>query len=156
MKFDIINLIPFIILIIYFLADKYFFPLALGKKQFIHKLQFEKEFEIYYYLWMKIAHFRKAAKRYFDILPVGEERSEFYDPFVKEWEEVYGTITIREPFMAKDVYEQTKKLIEMPQETLEKFKNPIVGDQEELVKIKDEIFEICELIKESIRKRIVV
>ena len=158
MKFDItdLNLIPFIILIIYFLSDKYFFPLALGKKQFIHKLQFEKEFEIYYYLWMKIAHFRSAAKKYFDILPIGEEKSEFYDPFVKEWEDVYETITIREPFMAKDVYEQTKKLIEIPLETLAKFKNPIVGDQDELVKVRDEIFEICEGIREVIRERIIV
>jgi len=147
---------PFIILIIYVLADKYFFPLALGKKKFIHKLQFEKEFEIYYYLWMKIAHFRSAAKNYFDILPIGEEKSEFFDPFVKEWDDVYETIKIREPFMAKDVYEQTKKLIEIPLETLAKFKNPIVGDQDELVKIRDKIFKICEEIREAIRERIIV
>lgn len=151
----ILSLIPYIILIIYFLADKYFFPLALGKKQFIHKLQFEKEFEIYYYLWMKIAHFKEAAEKYFDLMPADEEEeSEFYKPFVEEWEKVSGTITIREPFMAKEVYKQTEKLIGIPLETLAKFKNPIVGDRKELVRIRDEIFEICERIRDAIRKRI--
>ena len=129
---------------------------SLSKNEFIHKLQFEKEFDIYNYLWMKIAHFKEAAKKYFDILPINEEKSEFYDPLLKEWEEVKETISIREPFIAKEVYEQTNKLIEISLEPLAKFKNPINADQDELVKIRDEIFEICEGIGKAIRKRIIV
>ncbi len=129
---------------------------SLSKKEFIHKLQFEKEFEIYDYLWMKIAHFKEAAKKYFDILPIGEEKSEFYDPLLEEWEEVYNTIIIREPFIAKEVYEQTNKLIEISLEPLAEFKNPITADQDKLVKIRDKIFEICESIGKAIRERIIV
>lgn len=159
MKFDItdLNLVPFILMIIYFVADKYFLPLTLGKKQHIHKLQFEKEFEIYLYLWMKIAHFKRAAKRYFNLLPVDpDEESEFFQPFWIEWEDVYETITIREPFIAEEVFEQTDKLVELALEPLAKYKNPLVADQGELVKIRDEIFEKCDLIREAIRERIIV
>ena len=126
-----------------------------SKELYIHKLQFEKEFEIYDYLWMKIAHFKKAAKNYLDIMPVDpNEESEFFDPFVKEWDELYETITIREPFMAEEVFDQTDKLIKIPEATLTKFKNPIKANQKELLEVKKEILKICEGIGEAIRGRI--
>lgn len=127
-----------------------------SKQQFVHKLQFEKEFETYWYLWMKIAHFKDAAKKYFDILPIGEEKSEFYNPFGREWEEVNETIRIREPFIAKEVFEQADKLIKISVHVLAEFKNPINADQEWLVKTRDEIFEICEGIGKTIKDRITV
>jgi len=126
-----------------------------SKELFIHKLQFEKEFTIYDYLWMKVAHFRRAAENYFDIMPVfPKEKSEFFDPFVKEIKDVYETITIREPFLAEEVYEKTKKLVDISVELLARFKNPINADLDELREIRARVFDICAEIERAIRGRI--
>lgn len=86
-------LIPLFLIAIYFLFDKYIFPLKLGKKleetkneftrefsteleeiksslskeKFIHELQFKEEFKIYLELWKKVIDLKEATDL---ILPV--------------------------------------------------------------------------------------
>ena len=129
---------------------------SLSKKELIHKIQFEKEFEIYWSLWKKIGHLKITATLYFIILDFdSSEKSEFFDPFLEELENVYETIIIREPFLAEEVYKRTDKLTKISLEVLKKFKNPITANQSELRKIKDELFEICAEIEKAIRRRII-
>jgi len=59
------NVLLYIIVVgTYFILDKYIFPTKVAKEQLIHKIQFEKEFEIYKELWGELVVLRDLIQEY--------------------------------------------------------------------------------------------
>lgn len=124
--------------------------LSLLKEQTIHKLQFEKEFEVYDYLWMKIAHLKKHTAILYDKLDAPNIKKEFAK-FLITWEDVKETINIRAPFISKEVYKICQAILKLAASAFDAEKPP---QKSELGKIKKEIANLSSKVEEAIRERI--
>ena len=133
-----------------------------SKELFIHRLQFEKEFETYKYLWMKIAHFRETVENVHILGKLEdrlEDRKEAWDSFLKECKEVMRTILDNTPFISEEVYEKTQQLVYsslMPVSvghpklwTVDLRPKP-----DTMQDTLEEMFQICNGIEKAIRERI--
>ncbi len=92
---------------------------ALEKEQFIHRLQFEKEFEIYLELWKKLFVLKEATEMLVLVvdydepgLTEEETRKIRLERAEKAYNEVQTAINHYRPFFAKDVYKNAKKILD--------------------------------------------
>ena len=125
-----------------------------SKELFIHKLQFEKEFGTYKYLWMKVAHFNRAVREFYYNPDEPKDWQHLYDNFVKEYNEVKETIINNTPFISEEVYEKTQQLIDLSLEPFFVYSKSRAVDKERLPDIVKGISSICIDIEKAIRERI--
>lgn len=143
---------------------------ALSKEQFIHKLQFEKEFNLYVEIWKHLHHFRtetadiiSTLKNKPDIISTlkknkGKPRkgSIFPRKFVKIVEKITEVIEYHKPFFAEEVYEKSlnfaKESAVLIVHSLFTEKEKKINDLE-ILKL-DKFDSIIDDIEKAIRKRI--
>lgn len=111
-----------------------------SKEQFIHKLQFEKEFKTYSYLWMRVAHFERAVKNFYDNPSKPKDWDTLMSQFNKELHEVTETRLNNIPFISEEVVIKVKQLIDLSLE-------PAMDKSGRITKI-------CGEIEKAIRERI--
>ena len=126
-----------------------------SKEQFIHKLQFEKEFKTYDYLWMRVAHFERAIRAFYD-KPDEQliDRDKFLDEFKKELHEVRETRINNIPFISKEVVVKVQQLIDVSIEPFITYAERKEKNIENLQKIREEVTKISGEIEKAIRDRI--
>jgi len=120
-----------------------------SKELFIHKLQFEKEFKIYEYLWMNIAHFQGALNLFSDPEDKGQ-----LDEITRLFKKVKETIINNIPFYSKEIHDKAELILNLST-------GPVLFSVyqkkiniERLEEIKKEISIICNGIEKAIRERI--
>ena len=137
----------------------------LAQKQTIHKLQFEKEFIIYFDLWKALIELRNACS---SLVPGGkfvsgdespEQRQEREsDQLAKAYVDVEGLVEQQRPFYAQEVYENASQLISKAwkQAVQAGFGQgqPVSKRYEQMKDRVDEMSAIIDNIESSIRKRI--
>ena len=140
---------------------------ALAKERFIHRIQFEKEFEIYLKLWRKLFDLKEATEMLVLVvdydepgLTQEETRKIRLERAEKAYGEVRKAINYSKPFFAKDVYKHAKKILR------ESFKQVLVSQSpgrhvEEFLerfgkaqKRTQDILKIIDKIEKAIRDRI--
>lgn len=135
----------------------------LAQRHTIHKLQFEKEFEIYVELWGDLSKLREACSA---LVPGGqftdkspqELRDEQADNFAASYTEVIKLIEHQRPFYAPNVYKYASKLLEyawrqMIQHAFDK-ETLLIQRYEQMKERVDNICTIIDDIESSIRERI--
>ena len=129
-------------ILVHFVFDKLIFPINVGKKlaktkseldekiealkslhvkeEYIHKLQFEKEFRIYLDLWKKLLELRKSTSKL--SLPKKMKRADLTDEqdeaekekkfkeFITNYDKVEEAIMDHKPFIGEVVYENSDKI----------------------------------------------
>lgn len=120
-----------------------------SKELFIHKLQFDKEFEIYEYLWMNIAHFQRALHLFSD-----PEDKEQVDEIARLVREVKETIINNTPFYSKEINEKAELMLELSAGPVILSIHEKKINKERLEETKKEISIICGDIEKAIRERI--
>ena len=140
---------------------------ALEKEQFIHRLQFEKEFEIYLELWKKLFVLKEATEMLMPVvdydepgLTEEETRKIRLERAIKAYDEVRTAINHYKPFFAKDVYKNANKILnesfkqalasQYPGRNVEEFLENFERAQERT----EEILNIIDKIDKSISTRI--
>lgn len=159
--------ISFATMIVYFLLDKYYVPLRLSKKQFIYKLQFEKEFKIYSELWEKLIELRNTTELYLltdksidqnkPEESAGVKKIKVPETVAKLYDETVKMITNNKPFYSDSVYKKATKLLSRSLKELFGFGHPIedILEGEKSVNEKiSEMNEIIENVEKAIRRRI--
>jgi hypothetical protein len=135
----------------------------LAQKQTIHKLQFEKEFEIYSELWSSLSRLRESCS---ELVPGGqftdkspqELRGEQADKFARAYTDVAKIVEHQRPFYAPKVYQDASKLLsvawrQMIQHAFDKT-TPLTKRYEQMKERVDNICAIVSDIESSIRERI--
>lgn len=186
MNISIADIILFLIIIFYIFLDKYWIPnkisknlaetesrllkeleeikSSLFKEQFIHKLQFEKEFNIYEKLWANLIEL-KSLVGFFPLhnaLKTTEEprkdiEGKMIIKLMDNINNVQRTIEDNRPFYSKEIYRNALKIVEI---TKTFFIPPedLVGKKFEhlskLIESESQIYEIISDIEQAIRKRI--
>ena len=120
-----------------------------SKELFIHKLQFEKEFKIYEYLWMNIAHFQRALHLFSDPEDKGQ-----LDEIARLFREVKETIINNTPFYSEEINEKAELILNLSIRPILLSVHEKKIKKEGLEDIEKEISIICADIEEAIRKRI--
>ncbi len=140
---------------------------ALAKEQFIHRLQFEKEFEIYLELWKKLFVLKEATEMLMPIMDYnepGKTEEETRKIRLKKTQaayiEVRKAINYNKPFFAKEVYTNANNILskslrqalasQYPGRHVEEFLKRF----EKAQKRTDDILKIIDEIDKSIRTRI--
>ena len=140
---------------------------ALAKEQFIHRLQFEKEFETYLKLWKKLFVLKEATEM---LIPVmyydepGKNEEQTRKIRLKRVQKAYGDvqkeINYNKPFFAKDVYKNANNILSKSLRQALASKYPgrhgeeFLRRFEEAQRRTENIFKIVDEIDNSIRKRI--
>jgi len=142
---------------------------ALEKEQFIHRLQFEKEFEIYLELWKKLFVLKEATEMLMPVIDYDEPglteeetRKIRLEKAIKAYDEVRTAINHYKPFFAKDVYKNANKILnesfkqalasQYPGRNVEEF----LQNFERAQKRTEEILNIIDKIDKSISTRILI
>jgi len=140
---------------------------ALAKEQFIHRLQFEKEFEIYLKLWKKLFVLKEATEMLIPVVDYdepGKTEEETRKIRLERVEKAYGevrtVINHYRPFFAKDVYKNAKKILSESFKQVLASQYPGRNVEEFLKRFEDaqkrtkDILKIIDEIDESIRAQI--
>ena len=140
---------------------------ALTKEQFIHRLQFEKEFEIYLKLWKKLFDLKEATEMLIPIVDFdepGKTEDETRKIRLKRVQKAYGevqtVINHYRPFFAKDVYKNAKNILSkslrqaLASQYPGKHGEEFLKRFEDAQKRTDDILKIIDEIDESIRAQI--
>ena len=140
---------------------------ALAKEQFIHRLQFEKEFEIYLELWKKLFVLKEATEMLVLVvdydepgLTEEETRKIRLERAEKAYDEVRTAINHYRPFFAKDVYKNAKKILDKSLKQVLTSQYPgkdVVEFSERFAKAQsrtENILKIIDKIEKAIRDRI--
>lgn len=135
----------------------------LAQKHTIHKLQFEKEFEIYVELWEALCGLKEACAA---LVPGGQFtnkspedlREEQADKFAAAYTEFVKLVEHQRPFYASDVYKGATLLLsdawrQMVQHAFDK-ETPLTKRYEQMRSRVAEMSGIIDNIESSIRKRI--
>ena len=186
MKIDIFDLIILLIIILYFFLDKYLVPLKVNaklekirsdflakleeikslysKEQYIHRLQFEKEFEIYQELWTNLITLKNDARLFtlHDALKttgesIKEKEGEMIIKLMDDINNAQRTIENNRPFYGEEIHENALKIVELTKAFFGRSKDLDEKEMEyllKLVKRESEIYEIIDNIEKAIRKRI--
>ena len=186
MNIDIADIVLFLIIIFYFFLDKYLIPnkinknlaetesrlskeladikSSLSKEQFIHRLQFEKEFKIYEELWKRLLDLRGSTARLIPIIDWAdpnktedETKKERLEKFTSDLDEVRKAIFENKPFYNEEVYENSNKIIRKSISQITKFHYPEkdIGDHYmNAEKRVNEINRIIDSVEKAIRERI--
>ena len=140
---------------------------ALEKEQFIHRVQFEKEFEIYLGLWKKLFDLKEATEMLIPVVDYnepGKNEEQTKKIRLKRVEKAYGevrtAINHNKPFFAEDVYKHANKILresfrqalasQYPGKHVEEFLERFGKAQER----KEEIINIIDEIEKAIRDQI--
>jgi len=124
-----------------------------SKEQFIHKLQFEKEFKIYEYLWMKIAHFKRALEAFYREPDKPKDKKQL-DDFLQNFKEVKETIINNAPFISKEIYSSAQDILDLAIGPFLYYAQTKTVVEEKLLEIRDKVPKICDNIEKAIRDRI--
>ena len=140
---------------------------VLAKEQFIHRLQFEKEFEIYLELWKKLFVLKEATEMLIPIVDYDEPgkteeetRKIRLKRAEKAYDEVRTAINHYRPFFAKDVYKNAMKILSksLKQALASQYSgrnvDEFLGRFEEAQRRTENILKIIDEIDKSIRTRI--
>ena len=139
---------------------------ALSKEQLIHKLQFEKEFDIYEKLWARLIIFENVTRRYIAILSFFEPKKDLDETQKKMLQKYNGafgdiekTISISKPFYSVQVYKYTDELLNAAHSKV--ISSQFISYEKEpkkylneFKKYNKEIKKIIDNIEEAIRERI--
>ena len=120
-----------------------------SKELYIHKLQFEREFKIYEYLWMNIAHFQRALHLFSD----PEDKAQL-DDISRLFKEVKETIINNVPFYSKEIYEKAELILNLSIGPILLSIHEKKINKDRLQEIKNDISIICNDIEKAIRERI--
>jgi len=139
-----------------------------SKEQFIHKLQFEKEFNIYEKLWANLIklknlvelftlhHALKTKEKPIKEKPINEIEGKMIIKLMDNINNVQRTIEDNRPFYSEEIYRNALKIVKLtktffvpPEDLGEKFKH-----LSKLVESESQIYEIIKDIEQAIRKRI--
>jgi hypothetical protein len=138
------------------------------KKEFVHRIQFEKEFQIYVELWDALIKVHNTAVRLRPVFKpaTGRTEVEWYNDALKEFGEAYqGYATVlhsHKPFIAKEVYdgcvsirdiahkEGTEFTYLSPPRTAEERREYYGHAKENITSIEQKADEVCDLIKSRI------
>jgi len=137
-----------------------------SRQQFIHKLQFEKEFEIYLKLWKELVDFRISTERLIksvEMIPENMTEKEYkkkkLEALHKHFQTLHDTVKKHKPFYSEEVFKDVQEIKDIAVTQLRFFHFP---DQDTLKHYKDaedrigKINSIADRIEKSIRDRIVV
>jgi len=124
-----------------------------SKEQFIHKLQFEKEFKTYEYLWMKITHFKKALEAIFREPDKPKDKKQI-DDFLQNFEEVKETIGNSAPFISKEIYSSAQDILNLAIDRSLYFAKTKTIAKERILEIREKASKIHDNIEKAIRDRI--
>jgi len=142
------------LVVLYLFTKELLIPFYLSRKQFIHKLQFEKEFETYDYLWMRVAHFERAIRKLYDEPDERTDWDKLLSEFKKKLHEVRETRINNIPFISEEVVEKIQQLIELSLEPFIIYAKTKKIDTEKHPEIREEATKISGEIEKAIRKRI--
>ncbi|GEM_PF-6710047 len=139
------------------------------QKHTVHKLQFEKEFQIYESLWVELVELRKIII----ISPIIDRFSEDANPldvYKKRWkkavskfEAVSAIFNNQKPFFYRPVSEQVDKLLKECRNHLIVFNNEVLTSRErkpepdvylEVEKFRDKVENVIDKIEQIIQERI--
>ncbi|HEB35926.1 hypothetical protein LCGC14_2722740 [marine sediment metagenome] len=135
-----------------------------SKEQFIHKLQFEKEFKIYLNLWEKLISLKNSAElvTLHDALKTkGEHKKEIEGQIIikliDDINNVKRTTENNRPFYDEEIYNNALKIIESTKTFVGRSED--LGKEKiehllKLVKSESQIYKIIDSIEKAIRKRI--
>jgi len=182
MKIDVSEVIFWGIFLLYVFIEKFLIPSklekikselsgkleeiksSLSKEQFIHKLQFEKEFTIYEKLWANLIELKNLVGFFplHDALKTKEKpRKEIEGKMIIKLMDninnVQRTIENNRPFYSEEIYRNALKIVELtktffiPPEDLEEKKFEHLS---KLIESESQIYEIIKDIEQAIRKRI--
>ncbi len=186
MNITLADIILFIIIILFFFLSKYLIPIkinknlaetesrlseelakiksSLSKEQYIHRLQFDKEFNIYSELWSNLIILKNSVE--LSILHEGFKNSgvnkkeiegQILIKLMDNINNAKGTIENNRPFYSEEIYENALKIVEL---TKTVFGHPIIREENfmkhlsKLMESKDQIYEIISDIEQAIRERI--
>lgn len=140
---------------------------SLSKEQFIHKLQFEKEFQVYSELWEKlialrhstalIIHPSTAKKLDKSNEEDKREKEEILKKVTNSYDEAEKTIINNKPFYSEEVYKNADRILEESMRQIISWHYPHEDINSHYVIAKgrvDEITAIIGDIEEAIRERI--
>jgi len=138
--------------------------LALSREQFIHKLQFEKEFNIYSELWENLIDLKEAIELLIpitDIREAGKSEEEIKEERLKNVRDAYINvqkgITRKKPFYDKEVYKNANEILKKSISQGLAYIYPsrdVIKHYEKAKERTDQIKNIINNIEEAIRKRI--
>jgi len=136
---------------------------ALDKSLHIHKVQFEKEFNIYEDIWQKLVEIKKATlslrPRFDSVDPqesLEERKKKRMDSFSSSFTPFRDSIEKNRPFYAQDIYKLLNDLLKVTYNEAIDFQYSEKQDRqywEEGKKNEEEILQKIEAICESIRNR---
>lgn len=142
-----------------------------SKELFVHRLQFEKEFEIYRQLWTAVLALGRATREFRDLkMGASKPEAEIVKDFVDAFNKLNNVVFDNRPFFAPDVFEKTKMTLDLALEIdrsrakkslweeanavsdkhTEKLIELAEHIQDTLDKINDSILPICEAIRARI------
>ncbi len=137
---------------------------SLSKEQFIHKLQFEKEFKIYEELWKKLVDLKEATEK---IIPINGYREPGKDDaeidkeraqiVAEAYSEVRKIINYNKPFYDEKVYENTEKILSQSFRQVLAVRYPNRDESKHFEKAEErieEIFAVIYKVEVAIRERI--
>jgi len=138
----------------------------LGKKDTVHKLQFEKEFQLYGELWKALVDVRLTATitPSLDIMPKGQEQYDVYKDRFQSAADAFNKANdlfkYHEPFYHDDVSKITEDLLDQCRKHIRKVARVLSSGKfdDKLFDSADELFKIMteaiNKIKEAIKQRI--
>ena len=135
---------------------------SLAKEQYIHQIRFNREFDIYQFLWKKLATLIRKSELltysgYYD--PRGDSRAkEFGEAFAATFKVLDNNI----PFFSPTVYEPARKILNLINKETSSirlalsqgFKDPEFNDFDKVKEAITEIRPYVEEVKMAIRERI--
>ncbi|MBU0719578.1 MAG: hypothetical protein KJ749_15145 [Planctomycetes bacterium] len=128
-----------------------------SKELFVHRLQFEKEFEVYVHLWKEMLEVGRAASR-FRVLTFESSRTR--DEEMQDLSEAYNRLKDQvydhRPFYAPRVYDLTTKFLDKVRGVVQGHRGSLqaaapTDDTERLLdEVNGMIPEVCDAIRERI------
>jgi hypothetical protein len=160
-------IIILILTALWYLFTKYYVQKLLEKSElsiYVHKLQFEKEFEIYLDLWEKIMSVMTATvalrpfwDRYDLDEPERERKQRRVETLGKAMDELKYTVNSHKPFYAPDVFESAHEFIHISFIEADDYQLSSPNHRQyfdRAIKHKDDMEVLLDDICESIRNRI--
>lgn len=131
----------------------------------VHRVQFEKEFEIYLELMDKMASVRQALFTLNKIIRRQfrdkTEHDEYYAPLRKKLKDTFdafrSTVLINEPFYAEEVFIAGDQIIELAVDeisTQDSYDSGQSSSHERIIEMRDRVSKCTEALVKAIRERI--
>ena len=128
-----------------------------GKELFVHRLQFEKEFEVYLGLWKEVLRAGRASSAFRELrFESDKSRDEEIQDVVDTYNRLKDRVYDYRPFYAPEIYDLLKSLLAKIDAVRRNQRDARVAEtqQEDTEKMLDEINNLVPKICDSIRTRI--